>query len=128
MLEPLAQGFALHQFRYHIARATRQRADIKQRADVGMIQGGYSARLALEPLTELSRGDLDRHGPAEPIIDGTIDLTHATLAEHADDFVRPDTSSGCQDCTGLRFVGETIQILKIAFGLHPRSATLARFY
>jgi hypothetical protein len=51
------------------------RADVVQRADVGMIQRRHGARLALEAIAELFGGNLDGDFAVQPRVVGTVDLT-----------------------------------------------------
>ena len=70
-------------------RATRRRrvADVVERADVRVGQGGDRARLPIEPLPRLAilgrvpRQDLDRHGSIETRIPRPVDLAHTAGAE-----------------------------------------------
>ena len=69
------------------------RADIVDAADVGMVECGDGARLALETsprvgiARDLGRKDFDRHGAIEPRVARAIDLAHAALADLGGDFV-----------------------------------------
>jgi hypothetical protein len=69
------------------------RAHIVDAADVGMIQCGNSACLALEAdprvgiARDLGRKDLDRHGASEPRVARAIDFAHPALADLGGDFV-----------------------------------------
>src|SRR5687767_1771078 len=99
MFQPIAQGFALHQFGHHVTGAGWQRSDIVKCADVGMIQCRYRPRLALESLAELLRGDFDSYSAAQTSVHGTVDFSHAALTELADDMVRAQPRPGYQDRT-----------------------------
>jgi hypothetical protein len=61
----------------------RRFADIKQRADVGVLQRGYRSRFALEPLLRLSRDatvdgqQFDRDVSSESGVARFVDLPHA---------------------------------------------------
>ena len=60
---------------------------VVQRANMGMVEGGDGARLALEAFASLgilcdsTWQDLDRHSAIQPAIAGAIDLTHPTSPE-----------------------------------------------
>src|SRR5262245_13297915 len=68
-------------------------ADVEQRADVWVIQRGDRARLAIEPLTQLSIGGecfgqhLDRDGAIEPRVARAVNLPHAAAANQRQNFV-----------------------------------------
>jgi hypothetical protein len=53
-----------------------------------MIQRGDGAHLAVESLTELFVGHLDRDLTVQPGIERLIDLTHAASAQEAENLVR----------------------------------------
>ena len=72
------------------------RADIVQRADVGMIERGDGARLALEAIVELARGNLDRDGPVEARVGAEVHLAHAALADHRQNLVVTKLFAGGQ--------------------------------
>lgn len=77
-------------------------ADVVERADVGVIERRDRLRLALEPdlqhrvVRELRRQNLHRNDPSESRVFRAIDLTHTAGADAADDFVRPEASTGPQ--------------------------------
>jgi hypothetical protein len=79
-------------------------ADVEQRADMGMGQGGDRTRLPVEAPSPLGIGgilrgkDLDRDVAAEPGIAGAVDLAHSALAERGGDLVRA-TESRCRVST-----------------------------
>jgi hypothetical protein len=68
-------------------------ADVEQRADVRVIQRRSDARLALKALErvaisgQLRRQQLERHLPPEPRVFGSVDDSHAAVAELFDDAV-----------------------------------------
>src|SRR5262245_7972189 len=80
-------------------------ADVVNRADVGMVQGGGHARLTAKPLENLRvandrvRKELQRHRSGESRVLGFIDDTHAAGAELLEDAIVGDSSvdhrSGC---------------------------------
>src|SRR5206468_5400657 len=71
---------------------------VMQGADVGMVQAGDGARLALEALPqfgvagEVAGEDLDRHGPVESRVSGAIHLAHPARATGREDL------EGAQPC------------------------------
>ena len=62
--------------------------DVVKLADIGMIERGHGARLALEALAELGLRDFDCDGAVEPDVASFVDLTHAAGAYRREDFVR----------------------------------------
>src|SRR4051794_9246480 len=97
MFEPFEQGFALHQLRHHVTGAGWQRPDVVKRADVGMIQCRYRSRLAFESLTELLGGKFYGYNTAQTSVHSTVDLSHPALTQRADNLVRSQPRSGCQN-------------------------------
>ncbi len=75
------------------------RADVVQRADVGMVQQGYGARFRDQPiprvriLGDAGGDDLDGHRSVETRIAGAIHLPHAALAKRCQDLVRSEARS-----------------------------------
>jgi hypothetical protein len=67
------------------------RPDVKQRADIRMVQRGDGAGFPLEPFTEARRQNLDRHIPPETRIVGFVHFAHAALADGRDDFIRTES-------------------------------------
>ena len=74
----------------------RQTVDFLDRVDgddVGMVECGGGACLALEPFApigiagKLARQDLESHPPLEPGVICEVDLPHATLAQQLNDSV-----------------------------------------
>ena len=59
-----------------------------------MIQRGNRAGLALEALTELLRGDFDRHIAPQPRIVRAIHFAHSARADGGKDFVRAEFCAG----------------------------------
>jgi hypothetical protein len=60
---------------------------------------GRHARLAHEPrrrvwIRRVLAQDLERHAPAQPLVDGEVDDTHAALAETTLDAIRADPVGG----------------------------------
>src|SRR5207248_398988 len=72
------------------------RADIVNLADIGMIQRGDGANLALEPVAEALGRYLDCHFATHPRIACTVDLAHAACAEWRDDLVRAEPGAGSE--------------------------------
>jgi hypothetical protein len=74
-------------------------AHVVHRADVGVVEGGGGARLALKPRQsvrvpgQLRRENLDRHLPPEPGVLRTVDLAHAARAKRRQNLVRPETDA-----------------------------------
>jgi hypothetical protein len=68
--------------------------------DVGVVEGGDGAGLALEPRESLRVGahflrkDLDRHLAPEAWIERAVDLAHPPGPEKPEDLVRPQPGSG----------------------------------
>jgi hypothetical protein len=94
MLEPIAQGFAFHQFGHHIARARRQGSHIVERADMGVIQRGDRAGLALESFAELLRGEFYGYDAVQAGVQTAVDLSHTARAQQADNLVRAKPGAG----------------------------------
>ena len=74
-------------------------ADVVDRDDVRVVQGGRGPRLLLEPRARPASAansgeDLERHVAVKVQVPRTVDLTHAAGAELSGDFVRPDFRSG----------------------------------
>ena len=73
-----------------------------QRADVGMVQLGDRAGLALEPRADVGvirnvrREDLDGDRSIEPRVGGFIDLTHPTRTDRRKNFVRSQLRAGSE--------------------------------
>jgi hypothetical protein len=78
--------FALHQFHYQVVGA-----DIVERADIGMVQRGNGAGLALETVAEVRIGRFYGDGAPQPRIHRSKNLPHAAFAEFALDTVRSQT-------------------------------------
>ena len=72
------------------------RPDIMQGANVRMIQRGHGVRFALEAFGEPFVRNLDRDHAIQPCIASFVDLTHPSSAKERDDFIRPQSSCGCQ--------------------------------
>ena len=92
VVDVVAQRGAAHQL-HHDERAAFVLADIEDRADVGMVQGGCGARLGAQPLQrllvvhEVLRHDLDGHLTAQPAIFSSIDDAHPAGAQLRDNSV-----------------------------------------
>src|SRR5687767_5820763 len=76
-------------------------ADVVDRDDVWMVQGGCCARLLLEPPQRINgrclrRQNLQRNVAIQTGVAGAIDLTHTSRPERREDFIRPDANSGFQ--------------------------------
>ena len=77
-------------------------ADVVQRADVGMGEGGdcrrfpFEARPASGVVGEFPRQHLDGDAALEPRVPGRVDLAHATGAQRTCDLVGTETCSGRQ--------------------------------
>jgi len=97
-LEALAQRLALEQL-HDREDESFVHADIVNRQDVGMRQGGHGLGLALEPRTALrisgdARGQyFDRDVAIEPAVAGAIDLAHASRADGGHDFIGAKAST-----------------------------------
>ena len=65
------------------------RPDIMQRANVGVIQGSYCVRFALESFGELFVRNLDRDHAIQPRIVSFVDFAHPTGAKEREDLVWP---------------------------------------
>ena len=95
-----AQRLALHQLHHHVvrARAAGRLADVVDVDDVGMVEGGGRARLAVEAPQQLGVGagaqHLEGDRPAQPRVPRAVDLAHAARAQAVDDLVRADARSG----------------------------------
>ena len=87
LLDPLGERLALDQLHDQVVRA-----DVEQRADIGMVQRGDGARLALEAVAEPLGGDLHRHFAVQAGIGGAIDLAHAARADLFEDLVGAQSS------------------------------------
>jgi len=89
LLQPVSERRPVDQFHDQVVRP-----DIKQRADIGMVQRGDHASLALEPFRELLRGNLHGDAPAQARILRAIDLAHPTRTKTVLDCVRPESVAG----------------------------------
>ena len=76
------------------------RADVVERADVGMVQAGDGAGLALEALAACGVGGeecgqhLDGDGTVQPRVLGPVHLTHTAGPDRGGDLVGTQTGSG----------------------------------
>src|SRR6202035_4962276 len=72
------------------------------RENVGMVQGGGSARFLFEAAQAVGvarvrgRKHLDGHATSEPRIPGPIHLAHGPRSDRSDDFVSAETGAGRQ--------------------------------
>jgi hypothetical protein len=96
-LEPGRQRVALHQFHDQVVGP-----DVVEGADVRMVQGGYRARLALEPLAELLLCGLDRDGAAQSRVDRAKHVAHAAFAELVFDAVWTQARAGRSSAVASR--------------------------
>jgi hypothetical protein len=95
-----AQRLAVEEFgdqKWHVAGA-----DVENREDVGVGQGGDGARFVLEAVQPRRVGGhgtgqyFDRDVAAEPRVARLVDFTHATGAERRHNFVRAEAHAGSQ--------------------------------
>jgi len=97
--ELLAQRLTFQKLRDRI-RDAPIRAEVEDREDIGMREGGDRFCLALEPRQRVRIGgdrrwkNLDRHVAIELPIPGAVDLAHPTRAERREDFVGAETRAG----------------------------------
>src|SRR5262245_34128607 len=89
--EPVPQCFSIHQLRDEVVGA-----DIVDGADVGMIQHGDRANLAVESFAEALGRDLDRDLSMEPGIESPVDLAHAAGTQETENLVRTQSGAGRQ--------------------------------
>jgi hypothetical protein len=98
LLDAVGQRRAFNQLHHEGAAAVRPFEAINLR-DVGMVQRGERLRLTLESrqpvglMGKAVRQSLDGDLASKVGIERAIDLTHPTLADLGDDFVRPDASA-----------------------------------
>jgi hypothetical protein len=103
----LGQRLAFHALHYEVVDAILL-ADVVQRADVGMVEGGDGSCLAFEPLPvhrivgEL-REDLDGDSALEPCISRTVNLSHSAHTEHGENLVGSQTRSRGQYHIGANY-------------------------
>ena len=71
-------------------------ADVVERADVRMVEGGNGACLALEPAADFRRGDLDGHVASEAGVARLIHLAHPAGSEQAANLVGPEPLAATQ--------------------------------
>ncbi len=94
-LDSVAQGAALQVF-HHEKRTAGGGVDVVERADIGMVECGNGASLALEALYrdgvagELFGEKLQRDGAAQTNVFGLVDDTHAASTEDRKDPVMGD--------------------------------------
>jgi hypothetical protein len=98
LFEASGERLAVEQRHDDEVRAPRL-TDVEDAADVGVIEAGDHARLALEPdagvgvAGDVWRQQLDGDAAIEPRVTSPIDLAHPAGADCRDDFVRPETST-----------------------------------
>jgi hypothetical protein len=96
-----SQRFAVEQF-HHEEVDVAFVSNIVQRADVGMVQRGYSASLSLEPFSklgigcEIGREDFDRDEAVEACVARAVHLSHAAGIQGVQDLVRTQSCSARQ--------------------------------
>jgi hypothetical protein len=61
-----------------------------ERADIGVIEGGDDASLALEPFREARARDLDGYLAAKALVARAVDLTHTADPKETDNLVGPE--------------------------------------
>ena len=86
--DPLGQRRPLDQLHHQVVGT-----DIVNVADVGVIQRGDRANLALEAFAEPLGGNLDGHLAPHARIAGAIHLSHAARADERQDLVGAQTSA-----------------------------------
>ena len=97
--QPLGQRLARHELHLE-ERRVADLLEAVQRGDVGMVERGEHACLALEPALVLGIAggqlvqDLEGDLAAEPDVLGAIDLAHASGAEGREDPVRANGAAG----------------------------------
>ena len=102
--QAVAQGLALEQLGHQEGRALLA-AEIVDRQDVGVREGGDGLGLALEPgqargvVGQVAGQDLDRHVALEVGVAGREDLAHAAGADAAGDAVLGELVSGLHGST-----------------------------
>ena len=85
-LEPRGQRLAFEMLHHEVVRC-RRAADVVDAADVGMVERGDGARLALEAcpqvriVSDVARQDLDRDRAIEARVARLVDLAHAAGAD-----------------------------------------------
>ena len=103
-LEARGQRLALEMRHDQVVRAI-DAADVVDAADVGMVQRGDGAGLALEPgpqigiASNLTRQDLDGDRSIEACVAGSVDLAHAAGSEGGDDLIRAEPGAGAESQT-----------------------------
>ena len=99
--DPILQRLPVEQLHHHevLGRLSGRgvmRADVVERADIGMVKARDHPRFALEPLVRVRVGigfvgqELDRHPPAEARVFRFVDHAHAAGAEPRQDLVVRD--------------------------------------
>ena len=101
LLDALGERLALQIFHDEKIRAVLL-ADVVERADIGVIEAGNRACLALEALANFRRigqmegQNLQGHGAVEPRIFRAIDFAHSAGADRCDHFIGTQTRSGSE--------------------------------
>ena len=76
------------------------RANVVERADVGVVERGDGLGFALKAVAELARGNFDGDGPAEAGVGAAVDLAHAAFAEEGIDAIGPERVAGLSAGSG----------------------------
>ena len=80
-------------------------ADVKQRADMRMVQAGNGLGFAFEALAEAAFDGLDRDGPIQPGVPSPIDRTHPAHADGRFNAIRPEDGSWREFHVALVYLG-----------------------
>jgi len=109
-LQALGQRLALEQLHHEVVDPVLG-PHVVERANVGMVEAGDGAGLALEALPERGVGsevggkDLDRDGALEPRVARAVDLAHPTRPQRREDLVGPEAGPRREGQDWLRFLG-----------------------
>ena len=97
--DSLLQGLPLQQLHDNECPAIGGFADVVDRADVGVLQGGHCLRFSLESLASSSRiggmrrHQLDGHVSCKSLVTRLVDLAHATRTNGGNDLVRAEAGA-----------------------------------
>ena len=97
--DSLLQGLALQQLHDNECPAIGRFADVVDRADVGVLQGGHGLRFSLESLASSSRiggmrrQQLDGHVSGKSLVTRLVDLAHAARTNGGNDLVRAEAGA-----------------------------------
>jgi len=122
--KPFSQRLALHELQHERWDAATLFHAV-DRADVGMIERGQHASLAVEPSSTVWVSqkyfgqDLDRDVASEPCVAGAIDLAHASGPEERDDFIRADVAA-CPHGHLNTFVGASVLEIDVTEACYTR--------